>query len=215
MTRCIATSRQKIKRKINLSPMTIMKQFLFALLLLPFFASSQTVDSLNLGFPIKGGKVVYESIADVKGIKKEMLYAASKKWISDSFTHSKAVTESEDIETGQIIGKGTANVTTKSNSWMLAGYLYKLEFNIQINCKDDKYRIRIYDITTNTSAAGGLISSDVKTPLETFAYYAPTKPLKTKQIERIKTSKEAINNVFTLLLENFNNSVNTYNQDTF
>lgn len=193
-----------------------MKKYLLMLLvLLPLIANSQELDSAKVGFPVKNGKVVYESIVDIDGVSKETIYAASKKWLADAFVNSKAVVQSEDRETGQLMGKGSATTSSPTNTWILANITYNLSFNIQINCKDNRYRIRFYDITSNTGAFGGYLTAAEDVPIETFAFYAPAKPLKPKQLERVKSSKDAINNVFTMLLSSFNTSVKTYKQDDF
>lgn len=171
----------------------------------------QIKDSTEVGFPVKDGRIVYESIGDAKGVKKEAIYASAKKWIVDSFKSSKTVIQTEDKEDGQLIGSALSLVSIKNNSWLVPTYELNLDYTIQINCKDGKYRIRFYDI----KASNSLLSNATKVPLENFGKTPNGKELKDKQKERIVAFREAINTEFTLLLNSFHNSVNQSSDDAF
>jgi len=69
------------------------------LLLFPILSFSQ-VDSTQVNYSLKEGKVVYESIIELPGLMKTNLYSASKKWIADTFKSAKAVIQSEDMTSG-------------------------------------------------------------------------------------------------------------------
>ncbi|MFN4085386.1 MAG: DUF4468 domain-containing protein [Spirosomataceae bacterium] len=101
-------------------------------------------------FPRKDGKIVYEKVDSLKGFSKEKLYGFSKKWFADTFKNSKAVIQTEDFETGQIIGKGETYIVNPELEAKGIIFLDILSgsyrFTIQIDIKDEKYRIRIYDI---------------------------------------------------------------------
>lgn len=102
-------------------------------------------------FPRKDGKIVYEKVDSLKGFSKEKLYGFSKKWFADTFKNSKAVIQTEDFETGQIIGKGETYILSPEVE--VKGIVFSdvvsgdYRFSVQLDIKDEKYRIRIYDIS--------------------------------------------------------------------
>jgi hypothetical protein len=210
----IAFSRQKAKCKINLSPMTFMKQILFALLLLPFFVTAQQLETSETGLPIKDGKVVFERVFEVTNYKRDDIYASVKKWVVDSFKNIKKVIESEDKESGQFIGVGSTEVKVSDKN-----VIYTMEFLIQVNCKDDRYRARFYDIKISEMRAG-IIHSDLRVagnviPIEKFAYFQNGKNSTQKQIESGSSIAKHVSNHFRLILETINSSVKTSTTDNF
>lgn len=111
----------------------------FALFSLTAF--SQDTQTTAKTFPVKDGKVLYEGVVEVSGKTKDQLYKNAKKWFVDAFRSSKDVIQSDDKDGGQIIGKGwfySTNTTEK----------YRIQTTIQVDCKDGRYRYRIYDIAT-------------------------------------------------------------------
>lgn len=121
-----------------------MKKLLLLFLLLPTISFGQLPNDFIM--PHKDGKIIYEIINDSIAMTKNEIFAASKKWLSDTFVSSKAVIQSEDIETGQIIGQGIIKADNFWNAKGLFGVALNLQFNTQIDCRDNKYRIRIYEI---------------------------------------------------------------------
>jgi len=191
-----------------------MKKLIIALLLFPCFAFAQYDAVSEVGLPIKDGLVVYERVVDVKGMKKSDIYAASKKWITDNFNSSKRVIQTEDYDAGQLIGDGstTAKVSEKNR-------YNKIEFKLQINCKDEKYRIRFYQMNI-TAVTSGVLTVDLRKtnstiPLETLAFVPKDRKFSEKDIEKVKTSNKYLNDHFTLLLNSFNNSVRSSTNDDF
>ena len=113
--------------------------------LLPSVAFSQ-IDSNIVEFPTKDGKVVYESIVENPALNKTKLYGASKKWIADTFKSAKNIIQSEDASSGQIIGKFYNELSNFKNDKSLVGKKFDTQCSIQIDVKDGKCRIRLYDI---------------------------------------------------------------------
>jgi hypothetical protein len=191
-----------------------MKRILIALLLLPFFANAQQIETSETGLPLKDGKVVFERVFEVSNYKREDIYASIKKWVVDNFTHSRNLIQSEDKESGQFIGMGSTDVLVSGKRT-----IYTMEFAIQVNCKNDKFRIRFYDIST-AAMRSGIISADLRTaggiiPAEKYAYFPRDKKLSDKQIGEVLAVNKHINDHFTLLLENINKSVKRSNTDDF
>jgi len=145
-------------------------KFLFIFLLLaPIFGVAQT-DSISNKFPLKDGKVIYETIIELPNISKTILYGISKKWIADTFKNSNAVIQSEDISSGQIVGKGLNTVRVKN----LDVKQFDSECTFQIDVKENKCRIRFYNIILVFTA----LDRTFKQPLEEIAKTAEDTNLK-------------------------------------
>ena len=114
------------------------KTLLILLLIFPIISFSQPQ------MPLKEGKVFYEEIDSLSNGIKADLYNKSKVWFVNTFKSAKAVLQMDDKEAGNIMGKGLTgldigNVMTGS----LRSYI---NYTININLKDNKYRIQVYDI---------------------------------------------------------------------
>lgn len=178
-----------------------MIKLLLAFLLLPLCSISQSI------LPYKDGRIVYEVIDNTKGLSKTVLYASSKKWLTDNFTSVKAVIQSEDIETGQIIGMGNLVVSEIAPTGMFM-YVYRLQFKIQIDCRDEKYRLRFYDVEDYNS------STNTGVPFEEVITSSLNK-VSSKRQARFVTVLKDTNNKFTNLIESYKRSVNQANLDAF
>jgi len=182
-----------------------MRTILFLFVLIPVISIAQ-IDTTSTNFPYKDGRIVYETVKEIPGVSKTKIFGASKKWMADSFKSANHVIQSEDEPTGQIIGKGKTMITyVKKGALFGAGY--NLEFTIQVDCKDGKYRIRIYDIK-KINAAVGIISEDTM-PLEEF----DTAQAKGKKTERISNLIKMTNRRFQTIIDSFSDSIT--NKDDF
>lgn len=93
--------------------------------------------------PVKDGKVEYESIVDVTGTKSD-LYTKAKQAIVELFFDAKSVIQMDDKEAGKLVGKGTVFCPIKVIG-VSSGFYSK--YTISVEVKDNKYRLRLYDIT--------------------------------------------------------------------
>lgn len=119
------------------------------LIILVFFIGISNIslaqsDTSGLNLLNKDGHIVFETIVEVNGKSRVDLYKNAKQWFVNYFKSSKDVIQSEDKEEGQIIGKGLINLTVKAGFGMTVNYHDKL--SIQVDCKDNKYRFRVYNM---------------------------------------------------------------------
>lgn len=184
-----------------------MKNLLFLLLLTAPLTALCQIDTASIDFPYKDGVIIYEITKEVPNVPKNTIYASSKKWIADSFKSSKAVIQSEDISSGQIIGKATTYAQyIKPGAIFGVGMTISLSF--QIDCRDNKYRIRFYDL--GKYEATGMLAG-TSTPMEEFDK-TQTKKRKT---ERWGKLIKIINNHIYSLTIDFENNINKSKADTF
>lgn len=100
--------------------------------------------------PVKDGKIMYERIDSIPGKSKIDLYRKAKVWFAKVFHSSKDVIQLDDQETGQIIGKGNFTYPIKI---LLSAAEWRCSFTIQIDLKDNKSRVRLFDLSY--SSPGG------------------------------------------------------------
>jgi hypothetical protein len=183
-----------------------MKTFSFLILFFPALAALSQTDSTILSY--HGAQIVYEDTVIVPHTSKDILYSAAKKWLADSFRNAKSVIQTDDKESGQIVGTGVTNVSGEIN-W---AYVFSsdLVFNILINVKDDKYRIRFYDIKRRTFGEQGNI---LDTELENFDVKRRSGNKRNKKNWEVQVV--AINKQFEFMIEGFNKAVQEYKSDQF
>lgn len=99
-------------------------------------------------FPVKDGKVVYEHVDSSAVGTAAALYNRAKLWVANSFKDSKSVIQIDDKETSTIVGKGNFEVVQTMTP-------YIIRFSFEINTKENKYRIRFYDITSTQDTQMG------------------------------------------------------------
>lgn len=177
---------------------------------IPNFLSAQT------HFPRKEGKIVYEKVDSLEGFSKEQLFGFSKKWFADTFRNAKNVIQSEDFETGQLIGKGETGIVNSEYKesgkliWTdLITSTYK--FTIQIDIKDQKYRLRIYDISRPFKfllTDGSPVSSSLE---EIDKQFSQDK----KKAEKWKATSPAISEHFIGIMESFSKKAIEVKNDDF
>lgn len=184
-----------------------MKKLLLLLLIsLPVFAAAQLPKDFPM--PLKDDKILYEIVQDSIKLSKNKLFAASKKWLTDNFVSSKAVIQSEDIETGQIIGQGFVKADNFWNSTALFGVSLDLHFTIQIDCREGRYRFRIYDINNVTN---GAYIGEVRKPLEVLAQESMRDKQRIKLYDAIKDA----DNKFITLIYGYNKALSGAESDDF
>lgn len=71
-------------------------------------------------------------------LKKDVLFGNAQTWITKSFGDYKSVVQFEDKNSGKIIIKGNSKLDVRSS--------HEFKFLIEINVKDEKYKIDISDI---------------------------------------------------------------------
>lgn len=144
-----------------------MKKF-YLFLLVPITSVAQKEQPIQL--PMKDGKVVYEVIDSSLSKPKNEIYSAATIWMANAFASAKDVNQVSDKETGEILGKGNFKFHFH---FFVSNYEDRCNFSIRISCRDNKYRIQIYDIIIES------IGSDFGTsPLESYAMKPEKSPNK-------------------------------------
>jgi len=184
-----------------------MKNLLLLLIIFPAFIYGQAI-KLTDNLPMKDGKIVYEKTFENLGKAKIDLFGYSKKWMADTFQSANSVIQSEDLNTGQIIGKGIVESTPIGMASVLGskGYL----FSVQLDLKENKARIRIYNIQMLIKTGG------YETKLILDNEYKNAKPITGKgKIERAQNQVDTMNKIFESLIESYSNSIEKSKAEDF
>lgn len=129
------------------------KSILTLLVLLPLFALAQKKqkDTSKVKMPIINGVITYEKITDSLNKQKDELYEASIKWLANAFEDSKDVLRIKNKESGEIVGSGNFIYTEPG----LLGSTQRMSFMIEIKAKDNKVRLRIYQLRYSILGSSG------------------------------------------------------------
>lgn len=121
--------------KINL----IMKK-LFRFLTLTLLSSIifSGCNSTLIGAKASPELMFFESILDITDKDKNEIYIKANSWFVETFNHAESVIEFQDKESGKIIGKYTFNYNEGI-------YSYMVKQTVDIEMKDQKIRIKIYN----------------------------------------------------------------------
>ena len=115
---------------------------------LPLICFSQEVDELKN--TILAEKTEY--IEDVD-LSKNELWLNLKTWISGTFNKYKGVVDLENEEAGRIILKSKVKVNSDQECLGHYGIMDAFfSFSLQVDCRDQKYRITIFDRSIDFSA---------------------------------------------------------------
>jgi hypothetical protein len=107
----------------------------------------------NLIIPTKDGVIFYEQVAHCTDSQKE-LYLKARKWFVDTFRNANSVLQMDDKEDGKLAGK--AFHTYSFNNGINTSNV-NIDFTLNIDIKDGKYRVQFYDMYgANTNMNGGL-----------------------------------------------------------
>lgn len=88
------------------------------------------------------GEVYYTEVKEVS-LTKNQLFSNAKAWLAMNLTSYKKSVDMEDLTSGKIIAK-ILNKNTDGLGWDSE------EFTISIDCKDNKFRYKIFDIKFET-----------------------------------------------------------------
>jgi len=146
----------------------VMRKLLFLVLLLPVMAFAQTKQDLFYlidKFPVsKSGDVDFCIIDSVKNSSKESIYIKATQVIDYCFKNAPSTTMPlyDDVN-NIIIYKGKfirIDRTQKTFSTVLNTYIYR--FTLKIECMDNAYKLRIYDISESEGDFTILLSDLLK-----------------------------------------------------
>ena len=113
--------------------------------------------------PMSNNRILYEEVLTMdSSYTKELLYKATKTWFANVFKSANHVIQSEDFNSGRIIGKGI--VAMKTSIYLVNDIDSQCKFTVQIDIKDSKLRYRFYDFFTFKYYNGREYNIDLSQP---------------------------------------------------
>lgn len=123
----------------------IIKKMFSTIFIFSFFVQAYGQDIM----PKVDGQYGYMEVITVDSLNKDVLFNNAKTFFVDAFKSAKDVIQLDDKAEGKLIGKGI--ITVSGNQQKMMGHSWERKinayFSIEILCKDNKYKYRIYDIT--------------------------------------------------------------------
>lgn len=171
------------------------KKLLLLLLLVPLLTLGQQED----GFPFKAGKIVYGTVLQVPGLQKGVLAERAAAWLTATFLKDsvRTVRQAGDI---LVLENADCMLALPSSNVLYQSFGLEMQFDVKINCKDQRCEVAFFHISTK-SAALGAVNSDVAVPLEIFAREMYKTRFKPRQAETNTKIKAAVEEKFRQLQE--------------
>lgn len=122
------------------------------LLIFAFLLCAKTLfaqkDTVGLNIPFINNTVAYERVFNVPNTTANMLYANAGIWLAETHPYGGSTQLTlNDSNLSRVVGRVKYTVVTSEKIlWETNYYNYVSDFTIQIDCRDNQYRVRIYNI---------------------------------------------------------------------
>jgi hypothetical protein len=125
-----------------------MKKLLVLVLIIFAKSAFAQKDTVGLNIPFANNTVVYERVVEVPNAPKNMLFGNAGLWLAETRPYiADTQLQLEDPVLSRVVGRVNYSITESSKFFLSTFYdTYICNFTLQIDCKDNKYRIRIYNI---------------------------------------------------------------------
>jgi hypothetical protein len=106
-------------------------------------------DTVGLNVPFVNNTVVYEKVFDVPNAPKNLLYSNAGLWFAETHPYVQDTQlQLVDPVLSRVVGRVKSYTVVVTNKVLWDTYYGNITYNftLQVDCKDNKYRIRIYNI---------------------------------------------------------------------
>lgn len=105
-------------------------------------------DTIGLNVPFVNKTIVYEKVFNAPNTPKNLLYSNAGLWFAQTHPYVEDTQlQLVDPVLNRVVGRvKSSTVVTNKILWQINYGTITYNFTLQIDCKDDKYRIRIYNI---------------------------------------------------------------------
>lgn len=121
------------------------------------------LSSAQVSFPLNdAGEVEFIKVIQLDSSTKDNNFNKSKLWVANAFKSAQDVIQYENREEGKLVCKGL--IAIKSTGMGMGGTIHwsqagNVLFTLEMGVKDDRCRIRIYDLTHQAENAGGNLNN--------------------------------------------------------
>jgi hypothetical protein len=111
-------------------------------------------DTVGLSIPFINNTVVYEKVFEVPNTPKSLLYANAGLWFAETHPYvGDTQLQLVDPALSRAVGRVKSSYSVSNKVlWSTYTSTYLFNFTLQVDCKDNKYRIRIYNIQDMTGS---------------------------------------------------------------
>ena len=106
-------------------------------------------DTVGLNVPFVNNTVIYERVFNIPNVPKNLLYSNAGLWFAETHPYVQDTQlQLVDPVLSRVVGrvKSSTVVVTSKILWQSYYATITYHFTLQVDCKDNKYRIRIYNI---------------------------------------------------------------------
>jgi len=125
-----------------------MKKLLILLLIISAKGAFAQKDTIGLNVPFIDSTVAYERVFDAPNAPKNLLYSNAGLWFAETHPYG-GITQLQlqDPVLSRVAGRVTASSRESYKVlWQTNYYSLTYNFTVQVDCKNGKYRVRIYNI---------------------------------------------------------------------
>ncbi|MDB4926441.1 DUF4468 domain-containing protein [Mucilaginibacter sp.] len=108
---------------------------------------AQQTDTVGLNTPFINGEVAYQKVFNAPNKPGPLLFSNAQLWFVKHYKTLNSIQIQDDV-VGRVVGKGVELLTFKGMLGINGGY--DVDMTIQIDCKDGRYRTRIFNIVIET-----------------------------------------------------------------
>lgn len=96
--------------------------------------------------PVKDADKSFNKVIELPNTPKNTIYESAKMWLAERFVSAKAVTQYDNKESGQLIGKGSMDYPCDTTFECMGTPNWKVKFTIKVDVKDNKARMTFKQI---------------------------------------------------------------------
>ncbi|SDT59344.1 protein of unknown function [Mucilaginibacter mallensis] len=126
-----------------------MKKLLVLALIIFVKSAFAQKDTVGLNVPFVNNTVVYEKVFDVPTAPKNLLYSNAGLWFAETHPYVQDTQlQLVDPVLSRVVGRVKSYTVVVTDKVLWDTYYGNITYNftLQVDCKDNKYRIRIYNI---------------------------------------------------------------------
>jgi hypothetical protein len=180
---------------IQINLITMKKLLVLALIILWTSAFAQK-DTVGLNVPFVNNTVVYEKVFNVPTAPKTLLYGNAGLWFAETHPYVEDTQlQLVDPVLSRVVGRvKSSTVVTNKALWNTLYTTITYNFTVQVDCKDNKYRVRIYNIE-DVIGTDYIPVDDLMFALSNSKSYNPGNPADALNISNLKQHFQALNTV--------------------
>jgi len=141
-----------------------MKKLLILALIIFAKSAFAQKDTVGLNVPFVNNTIAYEKVFDVPNASINLLYSNAELWFAETHPYVESTQlELADPALSRVVGRITSTAGDSYKVLWQTNYVtYIYNFTLQVDCKDNKYRIRIYNIQD--------VVGTIYTPIDNFMF---------------------------------------------